>query len=110
MAPLATRRRSRARQLQPRWHERLRQLVADRRRGGRLPRTLRRVAACTLIVAAGVIALWPPGGAGGGQVVAFSRDLAVGPSLQAADLEFLRTRPVPDGAIRDPTVLVGREL
>jgi pilus assembly protein CpaB len=111
MAELDPRRRSRAsRELQPRWHERLRQLVADRRRGGRLPRTLRRVVACVLIVAAGVIALWPPGAADGEQVVAFSRDLAVGTSLQAADLEVIRSRPVPDGAIRDPTILVGREL
>jgi pilus assembly protein CpaB len=111
MAKLDPRRRSRAsRELQPRWHERLRQLVADRRRGGRLPRTLRRVVACVLIVAAGVIALWPPGAADGEQVVAFSRDLAVGTSLQAADLEVIRSRPVPDGAIRDPTILVGREL
>jgi hypothetical protein len=111
MAPFGTQRRSRAgRDLQPRWHERLRQLVADRRRGGRLPRTLRRVAACALIVAAGVIALWPPGAAEGELVVAFSRDLAVGSTLQAADVEIVRSRPIPDGAIRDPTTLLGREL
>ena len=111
MAPFPAQRRSRAgRDLQPRWHERLRQLVADRRRGGRLPRTLRRLAACALIVAAGVIALWPPGAADGEQVVAFSRDLAIGTTLQAADVEIIRTRPIPDGAIRDPATLVGREL
>jgi len=61
-------------------------------------------------VAAGVIALWPPGAADGEQVVAFSRDLAIGTTLQAADLEIVRTRPIPEGAIRDPATLLGREL
>lgn len=112
MALLGTQRRPRAtdQDLRPRWHERVRQLVADRRRGGRLPRTLRRLAACALIVAAGVIALWPPGATDGEPVVAFSRDLAVGTELSGADVEIVRTRQIPDGAVRDPAVLVGREL
>ena len=111
MALLRRHQRSRpGRDLQPRWPDRVRQLVADRRRGGRLPRTLRRLTACALIVAAGVIALLPPDATDGEQVVAFSRDLAVGTRLQDADVEIVRTRSVPDGAIRDPTMLLGREL
>ncbi|MET0862788.1 MAG: SAF domain-containing protein [Nakamurella sp.] len=104
-------RRSRTgRDLRPRWHERVRQLIADRRRGGRLPRTLRRLAACALIIAAGVIALWPADASDGAQVVAFSRDLAVGSQLQDTDVHLIRTREVPDGAILDPASLVGRVL
>jgi pilus assembly protein CpaB len=96
--------------VQPRWIDRVRQTFADRRRGGRLPRTLRRLAAAALIVAAGVVALWPPGPTDGEQLVAFSRDLPIGTHLQDTDLEVVRTRLIPDGAVHDPAALIGREL
>ena len=96
--------------LQPRWYDRIRQSVADRRRGGRLPRTLRRVLAVALIVAAGVIALSPQPPTGGDPVVALTRDLPIGTRLDAQDVQIVHTQQVPDGAVRDPALILGREL
>jgi hypothetical protein len=96
--------------LQPRWYERVRQSVADRRRGGRLPRTVRRVIAVGLIVAAGVVAVTPPRASGGRSVVALTRDLPIGARLEAQDLQVIQAEQVPDGAVNDPAVAQGQVL
>ena len=107
-----TRRRAapRAKGLQPRWYERIQQSVADRRRGGRLPRTVRRIVAVGLLVAAGVIALTPPPVGLGQSVVALTRDLPIGARLEAQDLQVIQALQVPDGAIADPAAAEGRLL
>lgn len=84
--------------------------MADRRRGGRLPRTLRRVAAGALVLAAGVIALSPPDVANGEPVLVATRDLSIGMRLQAQDVQVTQLAQVPDGALRDPADVLGREL
>jgi hypothetical protein len=96
--------------LQPRWYDRIRQSLADRRRGGRFPRTIRRILAIALVLAAGVIALSPPAATGGEPVVALTRDLPIGARLESGDLQVVRATQVPDGAVMDPTQIVGREL
>jgi pilus assembly protein CpaB len=100
----------RARDLQPRWYERIRQSIVDRRRGGRLPRTVRRIIAAGLVVAAGVIALTPPRASGGQPVVALTRDLPIGARLEAQDLQILRADQIPDGALQDPALAQGQVL
>jgi hypothetical protein len=96
--------------LQPRWYDRIRQSLADRRRGGRLPRTLRRAAAGGLIVLAGVIALSPPDLPAGEALVAVTRDLPVGTRIEGEDLQIVHDAAAPDGAVRDPVTVVGRIL
>src|SRR6478752_2647328 len=96
--------------LDARWPDRIRQWLADRRRGGRLPRTLRRAAALGLIVAAGVIALTPPDAPAGEQLVAVTRDLPIGARIGADDVQIVRDAAAPDGAIRDPATALGRIL
>jgi hypothetical protein len=96
--------------LQARWYDRLRQSLADRRRGGRLPRTLRRVAAVGLIVAAGLIALTPPNAPAGEALVAVARDLPIGARIEADDLQIVHDADAPDGAIRDRADVLGRVL
>jgi hypothetical protein len=96
--------------LQPRWYDRIRQSLADRRRGGRLPRTLRRAAAGGLIVLAGVIALSPPDLPAGEALVAVTRDLPVGTRIEGEDLQIVHDAAAPDGAVRDPATVVGRIL
>jgi len=86
--------------LDARWYDRIRQGIADRRRGGRLPRTLRRLAAVSLIVAAGLIALTPPNTQAGEALVAAARDLPIGTRIEAADLQIVHRDDAPDGAIR----------
>jgi pilus assembly protein CpaB len=109
---LRTRRRSTrsGADLQPRWYDRIRQSLADRRRGGRLPRTLRRATAAGLIVLAGVIALSPPDPPPGEALVAVTRDLPVGTRIEADDLQIVHDTAAPDGAIRDPATVLGRIL
>jgi len=84
--------------------------VADRRRGGRLARTLRRVAAAVLVLAAGVIAMSPAQAATGEPVLVFSADLPIGARLQPQDLQIVPTGRLPDGAIAEPAQAIGREL
>jgi hypothetical protein len=91
-------------------HERLRQWLADRRRGGRLPRTIRRVAAAVLVVIAGVLAVTPTGTDAGERVVGVAADLPIGTRLQESDLEVISVLRVPDGVLRDPALAVGRAL
>ena len=107
-----TRRRAapRATGLQPRWYERIQRSVADRRRGGRLPRTVRRILAAGLLVAAGVIALTPPPVGVGRPVVALTRDLPIGARLEANDLQVIQAQQAPDGAISDPSAAQGQVL
>jgi hypothetical protein len=109
---LRTRRRSTrsGADLQPRWYDRIRQSLADRRRGGRLPRTLRRATAAGLTVLAGVIALSPPDPPPGEALVAVTRDLPVGTRIEADDLQIVHDTAAPDGAIRDPATVLGRIL
>jgi len=102
--------RTKASGLDARWYDRIRQSLADRRRGGRLPRTLRRAAAVVLILAAGVIALSPPDTATGEELVAVTRDLPVGTRIEAADVQVVYDAVAPDGAIRDPSTALGRIL
>lgn len=96
--------------LQPRWTQRIRQSLADRRRGGRLPRIVRRAVAVALVLAAGVIAVSPPPAAAGHSVIALVRDQPIGAILDAADLQVVRVADPPEGAARDPTGLIGRVL
>jgi hypothetical protein len=84
--------------------------LADRRRGGRLPRTLRRATAAVLVVVAGVIALSPPDPPAGETLVAVTRDLPVGTRIEADDLQIVHDAAAPDGALRDPATAVGRVL
>lgn len=102
---------ARAPSLQPRWPDRFRSALANRRRGGRRARGLRRLLAVLLIVAAGVIALEPFGPPDARQaVVMMQRDLPTGHVLTAGDLALARHADVPDGALDDPAVLPGRVL
>jgi pilus assembly protein CpaB len=96
--------------LQTRWYNRIRQGFADRRRGGRLPRTMRRLAAVTLVVAAGLIAMAPRQATGGNQLVTFAGDLPIGARIESQDLLLVNSGPAPDGAVGDPSQVVGREL
>src|SRR6478735_271727 len=96
--------------LQARWYQRLRQPLADRRRGGRFPRTVRRMVAIALMLAAGVIALSPPRAAPGQPVVTLTRDLPIGARLAADDVQIDQAQQVPDGAVADPSQLLGRVL
>lgn len=96
--------------LNPRWYHRVRQSLADRRRGGRFPRTVRRVLAVGLMIAAGVIALAPPRVSPAHPVVTLTRDLPIGARLTADDLHLDQVEQVPDGAVTDPALLVGRAL
>ena len=91
-------------------HERLRQWFADRRRGGRLPRTIRRVAAAVLVVIAGALAVAPTGTDAGERVIGVATDLPIGSVLQASDLQFISAIRGPDGVLRDPAQAVGRAL
>ena len=96
--------------LDARWYDRIRQGIADRRRGGRLPRTLRRLAAVSLIVAAGLIALTPPNTQAGEALVAAARDLPIGTRIEAADLQIVHRADAPVGASRDRSAVLGRVL
>ncbi len=92
------------------WYDRIRQSLADRRRGGRLPRTLRRATAVGLIVLAGFIALSPPDPPTGEALVAVTRDLPVGARIEAEDVQIVYAAVAPDGAVRDPATALGRVL
>ncbi len=99
-----------SRQLQPRLHDRIRQFWSDRRRGGRLPRTLRRVTAVALASTAVLLLVVPPEPSPGDPVVMVTRDLAVGAVLQEADLVPSRLPEAPDGALTDTAQGGGRML
>ncbi|HEY7812406.1 MAG TPA: SAF domain-containing protein [Nakamurella sp.] len=103
-------RRRPGRDLQSSLPDRLRQRWADRRRGGRWPRNLRRVAAAALVLTAALLLLTPPRPAPGRPVVVLTRDLPVGAVLQPADLTTTPLLEPPDGALADPGPAVGRIL
>lgn len=98
------------RDLQPRWPDRLRQRWADRRRGGRLRRNLRRGAAAALILAAALLLLVPPGPTAGAPLVVLARDLPVGAVLADPDLRTTTAPDPPAGALADPAAAIGRTL
>ena len=84
----------------PRWGGRL---------GSRRMRTLRRLLAVLLVVAAGWIATRETTGPGV-EVVVTTRDLPLGTELAAGDLATRRATEVPEGALTDPATVVGRRL
>lgn len=98
------------RSLQPRWPDRIRQRWSDRRRGGRLPRNLRRGAAAGLALTAALLLLVPPRPATGVLVVLAARDLPIGAVLAESDLVTTTVPDPPDGALTDPALAVGRTL
>lgn len=98
------------RNLQPRWPARVRQWWADRRRGGRLARNLRRGCAAALALAAALLLLVPPRPATGDPVLALTRDLPVGAVLQPGDLTASTALDPPDGVVIEPALAVGRTL
>jgi len=101
---------SRGTGLQARWRDRLWLAAVGRRRGGRLPRVLRRALAVALIVTAGVMALRPPDTEPGTPVLVLTRDLPVGATIAGGDVQVLRQRLVPDGAMDDSATVIGRTL
>ncbi len=103
-------RRRADRTLQPRLPDRLRQLVAGRRRGGRLPRNLRRLAAAALTLTAALLLVTPARPTNGLSVVVMTRDLPVGAVLQPTDLAAVARSDPPDGALADPAEASGRTL
>ncbi len=98
------------RRLQPRWPGRIRQRWSDRRRGGRLPRNLRRGAAAALALTAAMLLLVPPRPVTGVPVVVVARELPVGAVLAAPDLVTAAVLDPPDGALTDAALAVGRTL
>jgi hypothetical protein len=92
------------------WHERLRQWFADRRRGGRLPRVARRALAAGLVITAGLVAVAPKDTAAGSQVLAFSRDLPIGARVEERDVQPVQVAAPPDGAQGDPAAVIGAPL
>lgn len=98
------------RDLQPRWPDRLRQRWADRRRGGRLRRNLRRGAAAALVLTAALLLLVPPRPTPGAPLVVLAHDLPVGAVLAGSDLRTTAAPDPPDGALADPAAAVGRTL
>ena len=66
--------------------------------------------AAALVLAAGLIAVAPRDLATGDPVLVVVRDLPIGTSLQAGDVEVARVPDPPDGAARDPTGVIGRVL
>ncbi|WP_395729817.1 SAF domain-containing protein [Nakamurella sp.] len=98
------------RSLQPRWPDRIRQRWSDRRRGGRLPRNLRRGAAAALALTAALLLLVPPRPADGVRVVVLARDLPIGAVLAEPDLVSTAVLDPPDGALTGPALAVGRTL
>lgn len=66
--------------------------------------------AAALVLAAGLIAIAPQDPVVGDPVLVVVRDLPIGTSLQAGDVESARVPDPPDGAARDPTGLIGRVL
>lgn len=98
------------RDLQPRWSARGRQWWACRRRGGRLPRHLRRAAAAALALTAALLLVVPARPTIGDPVLVLTRDLPVGAVLQRDDLGSTSDPDPPDGAVADPTVALGRTL
>lgn len=96
--------------MQARWHARLRQWFADRRRGGRLPRTARRLIAAGLVIAAGILAVNPQDATGGRPAIALTRDLPIGARIEARDVQPVRVLQLPDGAVPDVASIIGSEL
>ncbi len=97
--------------LAPRWPDRLATVAANRRRGGRRGRMLRRAVAALLLIGAGVIAVADrQGPAAGIRVVAAARDLPAGASVTSSDLITVALPTVPDGALISTPQVIGRLL
>jgi hypothetical protein len=103
-------RRRPGRELQPNLPDRLRQRWADRRRGGRVPRNLRRLAAAALVLTAALLLLFPGRPAVGTPVLVLTRDLPIGAVLLDSDVTTAAVLQPPDGALADAGPAVGRIL
>jgi len=100
-----------AHDLQRRPVDRLLTALARYRRGGRRMRTLRRVAALGLLIAAGVLATAGPSPAADGTAVqVVSHDLPAGATVRPADLLTTVLRAPPDGALPAEQSPIGRVL
>ena len=99
------------RALNPSLAQRIWLIRASRRKGGRLARTLRRALAVVLLAGAGALAVLPERPPDPGiPVLVFTRDLPIGSSLAAGDVALVRDPAPPDGAVADPSSVVGRTL
>ncbi len=97
--------------LQHRLPERLFIALSRYRRGGRRTRTVRRIAALVLLVAAGAMATTSPSPAAAGtHVLVAARDLATGSILAAGDLRTVAVRAPPDGALQKDDPPLGQVL
>lgn len=87
-------------------------MLLSRRRGGRRSRTVRRLVAVALLLAAGALALAPGRGTEGRAVLVAAHDLPVGTVLTASDLRTAAVPAPPDGALpaADPGVATGRAV
>jgi pilus assembly protein CpaB len=104
-------RRDPARGLNPTWAQRIWLFRAARRRGGRLPRVVRRLLAVGLLLAAGAIALLPDRPPDPGEpVLVLTRDLPIGSTLADGDVAVALEEAPPDGALADPAGVTGRTL
>lgn len=74
-------------------------MLLSRRMGGRRSRTVRRLLAAALLVAAGALALTPNHTTEGTAVLAAAHDLPVGTVLTLADLRTITLPTPPDGAL-----------
>lgn len=96
--------------LRPTPLDRVRQRWADRRRGGRWPRNLRRLLAAALVLTAAALLLLPTPPVAGTPVLVLTRDLPIGAVLLASDVTTTAVLRPPDGALTDPGPVAGRVL
>jgi len=85
-------------------------LVHGRRRGGRRLRRIRLVLATALLVSAGALAAMPDRVTADIMAVALTKDLPAGAVLSRSTVRTVAVRVLPDGALRDPSAVVGRTL
>ncbi len=101
-----------AHDLQRRPVDRLLTAIARHRRGGRRARTMRRLAALGLLIAAGVLATASraPATEGAVAVQVAARDLPAGATLAAGDLRTVAVAQPPDGVLPGMASPTGRVL
>lgn len=98
--------------MQRRLPDRLLTALGRHRRGGRRARTIRRVAAVLLLVAAGVVATAgpSPGSTGGTAVPVAARDLPAGATLRPGDVRTTAVASPPNGVLPANPLPTGRVL